>query len=88
MLVCRSEKKSQCHLCIVAYWHRGQDTRFDAHMATDLQLLGGHEHSKHALSSAQRMVPVMIRHTVPVATSHCQDPLAETLKKKTYTGEA
>lgn len=72
--------------CILALMPRH---RFDANMAADLQLVGGHEHSKHALSSAQRMVPVVIRHTVPVATPHCQDPLAETLKEKgTYTGEA
>lgn len=46
---------------------------------TDPELLCGHEHSEHALCSAQRVVPVVIRHVVSVPTPHSQDPLAQTL---------
>lgn len=49
---------------------------------TDLELVCGHEHSKHALRSAQCMVPVVIRHVVPVTTLHSQDPLAQILRAR------
>lgn len=50
------------------------------HAGTDLKILCGHKHSEHALCGAECMVPVVIRHAVPVTTSHCQDPLAQTLQ--------
>lgn len=56
------------------------DLTSDAQTFTDMELVCCHEHSEHALRSAQCMAPVVIRYIVPVASSHSQNPLTQALQ--------